>query len=72
MGFDLLRVLTTILVKTSKQDIICRGLKDVNLQIKCDVAKGAGDITSQTERLIHGTISTLHVQDYTSRKCQGS
>ena len=38
-------------------------MKDVDLQVKCDVAKGARDVTSQTERLIHSIVSTLHVQD---------
>ena len=36
----------------------------MNLQIECDVVKGAGNVTSQTKRLIHSAISTLHVQDY--------
>ena len=36
----------------------------MNLQIECDIAKSAGDVTSQTKRLIHGTVSALHVQDY--------
>ena len=37
----------------------------MNLQIEHDVAKGAGDVMSQTERFIHSTISALHVQNNT-------
>ena len=48
----------------AKQDIIAEGSKDVNLQIERNIAKGAENVPSQTKRLIHGTVSTLHVQDY--------
>ena len=48
----------------AEQDIISGRSKNVNLQIKRDITKGTGDVTSQTERLVHGAISTLHVQDY--------
>ena len=43
----------------AKQDIIGRIAKNVNLQVEHD----AGDITSQTKRLIHGAVSALHVQN---------
>ena len=33
----------------AEQDIVGGGTKDVDLQVKRDVAEGAGDITSQTE-----------------------
>ena len=49
--------------RAAEQDIISRRAKDVDLQIKRDVAKDAGDVTSQSERLIHGAVSTLHVQN---------
>ena len=35
----------------------------MNLQVEHDIAKGIGDVTSQTKRLIHNAISTLHVQN---------
>ena len=48
----------------AEQDIVGGRSKNVNLQIECEVAKSAGNVTSQTERFIHSAVSALHVQDY--------
>ena len=36
----------------------------MDLQVKRDIAKGTGDVLSQTKRLIHAAVSALHIQDY--------